>query len=124
MKRPSGITVLALLLGCLALGAFVLTMTAEALAEPNIRWQLVRLGALTYGLTAAVASIGLWKLRRWAFVAFLAWTIVVVSIGLWWPAVFPTRTVPWWTALLWFALAGAILVPLARYVRRTVAPPR
>lgn len=97
-------------------------MTAEALAELHIRWQLVRLGALTYGLTAAVAAIGLWKLRRWAFVAFLAWVIVVVSTGLWWPAVFPSQTGPWWAALLWIALAGAILVPLARYVRRIVAP--
>jgi hypothetical protein len=122
LKRPTGITVLALLLGYLALGAFVLTLTAETLAELHIRWQVVRLGALIYGLTAAVASMGLWKMRRWAFVAFLAWTIVVVSIGVWWPAVFPARTGPWWTPLLWVVLASSILVPLARYVRRVVAP--
>jgi hypothetical protein len=78
MKRPVGITVLALLLGWLAIGAFVLTMTAEALAELGIRWQLVRLGALAYGLCAIVAAVGLWKMRRWGYLAFVAWVGAVL----------------------------------------------
>jgi hypothetical protein len=121
LKRPPGIVLLAVVLGFLALGALILSMTAEALAEFDVRWQLVRLGALTHGLTAAVASVGLWKLRRWGFVAFLAWTVVVVSTGIWWPVVLPTRTAPLWSVILWVVLSGAILVPLARYVRRAVA---
>lgn len=120
MKRPLGITLLALLLGCLALGAFVLSLTAEALAERQLRWQLVRAGALAYGLTASVAAVGLWKLRRWGYLAFLAWSAVVLTAVLWWPAVFP-EPIRWWEAMLWVALVGALLVPLALYVRRVIA---
>jgi hypothetical protein len=121
MKRPVGVTVLSLLLGWLALGAFALTFTAEALAELQVRWQLVRFGALVYGLTAAVAAVGLWKLRRWSYLAFLAWVAVVLTAVLWWPAVFPHPVIPWWGAFIWLAVAGALLVPLAMYVRRVVA---
>jgi hypothetical protein len=118
VKRPVGITVLALLLGWLALGAFVLTMTAEALAELQVRWELVRVGALAYGLTAAVAATGLWKRRRWGYLAFLAWAAVVLTMVLWWPAIFPRPIFPWWAAFLWVALMAAWLIPLAGYVRR------
>ncbi len=121
MKRPVGVTVLSILLGWLALGAFVLTFTAETLAELQARWQLVRFGALVYGLTAAVAAVGLWKLRRWSYLAFLAWVAVVLTAVLWWPAVFPHAVIPWWGAFVWLAVAGALLVPLALYVRRVVA---
>jgi hypothetical protein len=121
LKRPLGITVLALLLGWLALGAFALTLTAEALAELQRRWQVVRVGALVYGLTAVVAAVGLWKLRRWGYLAFLAWSAVVLSAVLWWPAVFPEPILRWWEGILWVALVGALLVPLALYVRRAIA---
>jgi hypothetical protein len=121
VKRPVGITVLALLLGWLALGAFILTLTAETLAELHVRWQLVRIGALVYALTAAVAAVGLWKRRRWGYLAFLAWAAVVLTMVLWWPAVFPQPVVPWWGAFLWVTLMAAWLIPLAGYVRRTVA---
>jgi hypothetical protein len=121
LKRPVGLTILALLLGWLALGAFVLTLTAETLAELHVRWQLVRLGALVYGLTAAVAAVGLWRRRRWGYLAFLAWIAVVLTAVLWWPAVFPRPVMPWWGAFLWVAIVGAVLVPLAFYVRRVIA---
>jgi len=116
-----GITVLALLLGWLAVGAFVLTLTAETLAELQVRWQLVRVGALVYGLTAVVAAVGLWRLRRWGYLAFLAWSAVVLSAVLWWPAVFPRPVLRWWEGILWVVLVGALLVPLALYVRRVIA---
>jgi hypothetical protein len=121
LKRPVGLTILALLLGWLALGAFVLSLTAETLAQLHARWQLVRLGALVYGLTAVVAAIGLWRLRRWGYLAFLAWIAVVLSMSLWWPAVLPRPVMPWGAAFLWIVIAGAILVPVALYVRRAIA---
>lgn len=120
MKRPPGITLLSLLLGLLAAGAFVLTMTAEALAELSVRWQLVRLGALAYGLCAIVAAAGLWKMRRWGYLAFVAWVGAVLLVGLWWPAVFPRWEVRWWMGLIWIVIVAVIMLPLARYIRRVM----
>jgi hypothetical protein len=120
LKRPLGITVLALALGLLGIGAFVLALTAEALAELQVRWQLVRVGALVYGLTAVVAAVGLWRLRPWGYLAFLAWSAVVLSAVLWWPAVFPGPVVRWWAGILWVVLIGLLVVPLALYVRRII----
>ena len=109
---------LALLLGCLAVVAFVLTMTAEALAELGVRWQLVRLGALAYGLCAIVAAVGLWKMRRWGYLAFVAWVGAVLLVALWWPAVFPRSEVQWWMGLIWIGAIAVIMLPLGRYIRR------
>jgi hypothetical protein len=121
VKRPLGITLLALMLIWLALGAFVLAMTAETLAATGARWRLVQVGSLVYGLTAAVAALGLWKLRRWGYVAFVGWVAAVLAIGLWWPAAFPRFTLPQWAAWVWIAVVAAIMLPLGRYVRRTIA---
>jgi uncharacterized membrane protein (DUF2068 family) len=96
MKRPLGITLVALLLASLSAGAFVLAMTAETLAATGARWRLVQVGALVYGLAAAVAALGLWKLRRWGYVAFVGWVATVLAIGLWWPAAFQQFTLPQW----------------------------
>ncbi len=120
MKRPFGITLVALMLVWLGLGAFVFAMTAETLVATGARWQLVQVGALVYGLTAAVAAFGLWKLRRWGYVAFVGWVAAVLAIGLWWPAAFPGLTLPQWAAWLWIAVVAALMLPLGRYVRRTI----
>lgn len=121
MKRPLGITLVVLLLAWLAIGALVLSMTAETLASAGARWRLVQVGALIYGLTAAVAAVGLWKLRRWGYVAFVGWVAAVLAIGLWWPAAFPQLTPPAWLGWAWVAIVAAITLPLGRYIRRTVA---
>ena len=44
----------------------------------------------------------------------------MLTAVLWWPAVFP-EPIRWWEAMLWVALVGALLVPLALYVRRVIA---
>lgn len=121
MKRPLGLTLVALMLICLSVGALVLAMTAETLAPTGDRWRLVQVGALLYSLAAAVAAFGLWKLRRWGYVAFVGWVATVLAIGLWWPAAFPRFTLPQWAAWLWIAVVAAIMLPLGRYVRRTIA---
>ena len=120
MKRPFGITLVALMLVWLGLGAFVFAMTAETLVVTGARWRLVQVGALAYGLAAAVAAFGLWKLRRWGYVAFVGWVAAVLAIGLWWPAAFPGLTLPQWAAWLWIAVVAAIMLPLGRYVRKTI----
>jgi uncharacterized membrane protein (DUF2068 family) len=121
VKRPLGITFVALLLAGLAIGAFVLTMTAETLVSAGARWRLVQVGALIYGLTAAVAAVGLWKLRRWGHTAFVGWVAAVLAIGLWWPAAFHQLTPPPWLGWVWVAVVAAIMLPLSRYVRRAIA---
>jgi hypothetical protein len=118
LKRPAGFTVLAILLGVLGLGAFVLTMTAETLAEIGAKWHIVRIGALAYGLCAFVAATGLWKMRRWGYLAFVAWVGSVVLVGIWWPLVLPSGKVPWWLGLIWIGVVAIIMLPLARYIRK------
>ncbi len=120
MKRPAGITLLVWLLVCLAIGAFVLAMTAEALAPTAARWRVVQVGAMLYGLTATAAAMGLWKLRRWGYVAFVGWVAAVLAIGFWWPVAFPRLTPPAWLGWAWVAIVAAIMLPLGRYVRRAI----
>jgi hypothetical protein len=121
VRRPLGISILVLLLVFLALGAFVLAMTAETLASAGARWRLVQVGALVCGLTAAAAAAGLWNLRRWGYVAFVGWVAAVLGIGLWWPAAFPQLTPPDWLGWAWVAIVAAIMLPLGRYIRRAIA---
>ena len=71
MKRPIGFTILAFVLGWLAVGGVV-----NAVMRPMSG--LLRFFELAYAVTAIVAAIGIWKMRAWAFVSFLVWTGVVV----------------------------------------------
>jgi hypothetical protein len=112
---------LAVLLACLAIASFVLTMTAETLVSSAARWRLVQVGALINGLTAAVAAVGLWKLRRWGHMAFVGWVAALLAVGLWWPAAFPHLTPPSWLGWVWVVVVAAIMLPLSRYVRRVIA---
>jgi hypothetical protein len=122
LKRPTGISVLAIVLGVLAIGAFVLTMTAEVLAELGVKWRLVQFTAMMYGLTAVVAAYGMWRMRRWGYLAFVGWVAAVLLSSLSWPAMFPALRAPWWTALIWIGVVAAVMIPLARYIRRVIAP--
>jgi uncharacterized membrane protein (DUF2068 family) len=120
MKRPAGITAIALLLGWLGLGAFVLTMTAETLAQLGVKLQVIRLGALAYGVLAVVAAAGLWKMRRWGYLGFIAWGVNLLLFGLWWPFVFPPGKVQWWIGLIWIPAVALMLLPLTRYIRKAL----
>ncbi|HEX2251124.1 MAG TPA: hypothetical protein VHH32_12315 [Gemmatimonadales bacterium] len=123
-SRPAGITLLAALLVLLAVVGFVMSLTAETVADQEgARWQLLRFGALLYGVTAVVAAIGLWKLRRWGYLAFVGWVAAVLLAGLVVPAVIPEARLPWWVSLAWIGLIAVIVIPLARYVRREIPPP-
>lgn len=122
-SRPTGVTVLAAVLVLLALIGFVLSLTAETVAaQEGPQWQLIRFGALLYGVTAMVAAIGLWKLRRWGYLAFVGWVAAVLLAGLVVPAVIPQPRLPWWVPLGWIVLIAILAVPLARYVKRVIPP--
>jgi peptidoglycan/LPS O-acetylase OafA/YrhL len=123
-SRPAGITLLAAVLVLLALVGFLMSMTAETVAEQEgPRWQLLRFGALLYGVTAIVAAIGLWKLRRWGYLAFVGWVGAVLLASMAVPAAIPEAGLPWWAPLVWIGLIALIVIPLARYVRREIPPP-
>jgi uncharacterized membrane protein (DUF2068 family) len=121
--RPAGLSLLATVLILLALAAFVLALTAEAVAMlEGARWRLIQVGALIYGVTAIVAAVGLWRLRRWGYLAFVGWVGAVLLAGLLTPVVVPRSHLPWWASLVWIGLVALIALPLARYVRRAISP--
>ncbi|HJR15889.1 MAG TPA: hypothetical protein VJ808_03465 [Gemmatimonadales bacterium] len=122
MRRPSAISALAILLIVLAIAASVLAMTAEVLAEVGVKWRLVQFTAMIHGLTAAVAAYGLWRMRRWGYLAFVAWVAAVLLSGLSWPLMYPASTAPWWIAPVWIAVVAAIMTPLARSIKKVIAP--
>ncbi len=76
LKRPTGFTILSLLLGWLAVAGF-----ANAVIHFKSNHGSILMGALAffYGVTALTSTIGLWKLKSWAYRSFLAWSIVVVA---------------------------------------------
>ena len=73
-------------------------------------------------VSAMVSSIGLWKLRRWGYLAFVGWVAAVLLAGLVVPAVIPQPRQPWWVPLGWIVLIAILAVPLARYVKRVIPP--
>jgi uncharacterized membrane protein (DUF2068 family) len=122
-SRPAGVSLLSAVLVLLALAGFVVSLSAETVAaQEGARWQLLRFVALLYGVTAIVAAIGLWKLRRWGYFAFIGWVAAVMVVGLVMPALVPQPELPWWAPLLWIGLIALIFVPLARYVKRSIPP--
>jgi hypothetical protein len=71
MKRPVGFTIMALILGWLALAG-----AGNAFVGPA--QGLLRFFALAYAIAACVAAVGLWRMRSWAFAAYLVWAGVVL----------------------------------------------
>jgi len=71
-KRPIGFTILAIILWWLTLGG--IANAALHMGGMHPIWPLA------YAVTAFVAALGLWKVKAWAFQAFLAWSTVVVLV--------------------------------------------
>ena len=71
-KRPIGFSILAIFLWWLTLAG--VANAALPLGSMHPAW------AVAYALTAFIAALGLWKVRVWAFHAFLTWSAVVVFI--------------------------------------------
>ncbi len=96
MKRPLGITILSLLLAWLAVAGFGnaviwnLSTVQELMQKlpPSERMPIVggpafTAIALVYGVTAALASVTLWRMHPAASLAYGAWCIAVLLSGLW-----------------------------------------
>ena len=60
----------------LALGWLAIAGIGNAFIGPA--HGIIRFLALIYAITAIVAAIGLWKMRMWAFPAYLIWAMAVI----------------------------------------------
>jgi len=120
VKRSIGITILALVLAWLGLGGFALGLMSPALAKLGLPWMLYRFAGFIYGASALLAAIGMWRVAPWSYRAFQLWIVAALAGGSL-PALTMQATAPsrWVLPLGWLVLL-ALLLPLARYVRRSV----
>lgn len=79
MKRPGGITVLAILLGWLAIAGGLNAWFIFRGDSPDLG-MVFGVGALVYALAALAAAIGLWRMASWAPGALHAWMLICVLI--------------------------------------------
>ena len=79
MRRPGGITVLSLILGWLTLGAAGnahLILTGQFGGFPNY----LGVFAVAYGISALMACVGLWRMKRWGLNWLRAWMLVCLCM--------------------------------------------
>jgi len=120
VKRPLGVTLLAVALAWVALGGLGLGLVSPVFAEVGVPWVLYRVAGLTYGTSALVAAVGLWKLTPWAHRAFQVWMASVLIAGSL-PLLTGRAAAQAWGMLpVGWALLLAVLLPLAAYVRKSV----
>jgi hypothetical protein len=80
--RPAGVTVLAILLGLLALRGFArFSGPGDGLfLEGVLKHPLSSVLVIGYSLSALVAAVLLWEMKRGAVAAYAAWTLLPVSV--------------------------------------------
>lgn len=131
MKRGIGMGLVAFVLGWLSVGGFA---NAYFLVAPNGYRQIPELAAaggwlwllagvaLAYGVTAAAAAVGVWKLSPGAYRAVLRWGAAVLALGVLFMFIPPWNSAVWYQHLIFLAVVAGIVALLGGYVRhRTVA---
>jgi uncharacterized membrane protein (DUF2068 family) len=114
MRRPIGVTILAIVLATqtyAGVGNAYFIFTGAAWGSRASAFL-----ALVYGLVALVAAVGLWRMYKWAYWAVILCSGIIVSLGLSFLPFFPIRN---GIALLIFVTIT--LCYLARYVRKALA---
>ncbi len=105
--RPLGATVLAILLGWLAVAGFgnaiVWRGVSARVAAPEntpLAEVLAITGsplssalALAYGVTALVACIGIWRMHSWMVYAYKSWIVAVGALFVWMSFVLPSSII-------------------------------
>ncbi len=122
MRRPIGITVLALILGWLSIGGFGNAWVILGTDEPYLPSVLGVL-ALVYGVVAMALVIGLWRMQPWSIVALRGWMLVCLGTMATFAYTFGVGAVPliWWVAVLvFFLFVVALFWWLDRYVQRVI----
>jgi hypothetical protein len=75
MKRPSGITAIALLLGWLSIAGFGNTFVLFNDMIPDIP-AYFGVFSLLYGITALASCVGLWKMKSWSVLMLRGWMLL------------------------------------------------
>jgi uncharacterized membrane protein (DUF2068 family) len=114
MQRPLGASILAILL--LVLGVAGFGNAYVMVAESDYGAPVLAAVAVLYGVAAIASAVGLWRRKRWAYVAFLLWGAVVLLGGIVFQVLI--AQLPWVKVLGFLFVAGTVLYLLARYVRR------
>lgn len=120
MRRPLGMSILAVALAWIALGGVGLSLASPVFATVGVPWMLYRIAGLTYGAAALVAAVGVWKLTPWAHRAFQVWVTTALIAGSLPLLTGRAAAQSWWMLPLGWALLLAVLLPLAGYVRKSV----
>jgi len=114
MKRPVGISILAVVLLLLSFAGF--GNAYIMLSEPSNGTPVLAVLAFVYGVTALIASVGLWMQRKWAYWTFLSWATAALATAI--TMQFSFVQAPWPKLLVFLLIVVGILWALARYVRK------
>jgi uncharacterized membrane protein (DUF2068 family) len=108
MKRPIGILILAIALVLLALAG--LGNAFIAMSQPGWVPLATVVISLAYGVAALVASVGLWKNQKWAYLVFLVWVGMAIASAI--TAQFLFVLAPWPKAIafLLFIIAASVML--------------
>ena len=133
-QRPTGVTVISLVLFCLFISAIgnlfvwrsIQTANAFPPSSPAARFATAMTGSsfdvlvASYGVAALIAAFATWRMRPWMSAAFLVWSLAALLLGPFFLLVIPTE-------LIWggkpaagaFVLGMAVILWLIyRYVHR------
>ena len=138
-KRPAAAIAIAAILAWLAIGGFgnavVWRNVPDQLAGQAIpapmhafveatRSPVFTLLAALYGITALVAAVGIFSLRTWKGIAYLAWCCAVLLLGVWIALAMPAQAgaAPRWLLLAFgiaLAAVAACAYPFISRLQRT-----
>jgi hypothetical protein len=123
MKRPFPFTVLSLVFGWLALAGFGFAWAApharaEQLNAVNLDVSTLVVIGLVYGTSAAVVTLGLWRVASWTARAVLIWgaSLLIGMIAL--QVMIGVAGEPWWLVLLPHLVFATLIAATFRYVNR------
>ena len=114
MQRPLGATVLSILL--VALGVAGFGNAYFMVTESEYGAPVLAAVAVLYGITALGSAVGLWRRKRWAYPAFLLWTVVVLLGAIVLQVLI--AQVDWIKVAGFLLVIGTVLYFVARYVRK------
>jgi hypothetical protein len=138
-SRPTGATVLAVLLAVLSFAAFQNAFVWRSLGDlgggqlPREMVAFVEAAkqptftalALAYSATAFVAAVGVWFVRSWMVAAFAVWAVVLLAFLLWIWRYFPIDAFPIVGGRVYFGVMIVVALALVwfcwRYLRRVAA---
>ena len=114
MKRSTGVRLLSVLLATLSISSFA--NGYKIFSGSAWGTLLSAVLAVLSGIAAVVAAVGLWRMQKWAYAAFLAWVVVVWALAFSFIPYFPIAN-----GVILLAFLASILWCVVRYVRKILA---